>query len=123
MNIAKFSNRGRDCFELLDLVACFEFKTETSISFQVGKRSKDGGMFSVRGWLDVHHPVDMKEYTKAYLRISLPPKYLELEQERQVLTSVFEALELPAQETYEAYFFTSENSQLLIIEEPGIMYT
>ena len=122
MNTNKFSE-SRDCFALLDLMACFDFKTETSISFQIGKRSKDGCIFSVRGWLDIHHPVDMGEYAKAYLRISLPQKYLDFEQEKLILAVVFEALEIPEQEIYEAYFFTSENTQHLFAEEPGVMYT
>ena len=128
MNIADFKHR--DCFALLDLEACFDFKTETSISFQLGKHSRDRGMFSVRGWLDVHHPVPGEYVTKAYLRIALPSnyfgfehKFLELEQQKEVVATVFKALQIPGEEIYEAHFFMPENQQVVFVEEPGIMYT
>lgn len=68
--------------------------------------------------------------TKAYLRIALPSQYfgfehkfLETDQQREVIATVFKALEIPQDEVYEAHFFTPENQQVLFIEEPGIMYT
>ena len=128
MNIADF--KDRDCFALLDMEAYFDFKTETSISFQLGKHSRDRGMFSVRGWLDVHHSVQREGVVKAYLRIALPSSYfgfehksLELEQQKEVVATVFKALQIPTEEIYEAHFFTPENQKVVFVEEPGIMYT
>ena len=127
MNIADFKHN--DCFALLDLEACFEFKTETSISFQLGRHSRSRNAFSAHGWLDVHHPVPGEYVPKACLRIALPSKYLQfehkallLEQFREVVATVFAALQIPEGEVYAAHFFTPEYQQSVFIEEPGTQY-
>lgn len=127
MNIADFKHN--DCFALPDLEACFEFKTETSISFQLGRHSRSRSAFSARGWLDVHHPVPGEYVPKACLRIALPSGYLRfehkaslLEQFREVIAAVFAALQIPAGEVYEAHFFTPEHQQSVFVEEPGSQY-
>jgi|GEM_PF-1519874 len=127
MNIADFKHN--DCFALLDLEACFEFKTETSISFQLGRHSRSRNAFSAHGWLDVHHPVPGEYVPKACLRIALPSKYLQfehkallLEQFREVVATVFAALQIPEGEVYAAHFFTPAYQQSVFIEEPGTQY-
>jgi len=128
MNVTAF--KDRDCFALLDLEACFAFKTETSISFTLGRHSRSRSAFVHKGWLEVHHPIPTEYVTKAYLRIALPSQYfgfehkfLETDQQREIVAAVFQALEIPQEEVYEAYFFTPENQQVLFVEEPGIQYT
>jgi hypothetical protein len=128
MDTPRFNDR--DCFTLLDLEACFDFKTETSISFQLGRYSRSRSAFSIRGWLDLHHPVHTPYGTKAYLRIALPSQYLQFEHEsllsdqlKEIVATVLKALEIPSDEVYEAHFFTPDNQQYLFIKEPGIMYS
>ena len=128
MNIAKFQNR--ECFSLLDLEACFDFKTETSISFNLGIHSRSRSAFNICGWLEVHHPIQIEYGTKAYLRIALPPQYfvfehpsLQIDQQKEIVAVVLEALEIPPEEVYEAHFFTPDNPHCLFIEELGIRYS
>ncbi len=72
MNTSRFT-KAEDGFDLLDLKARFTFKTEMSISFDIGRWSdrlrlpageeEDGfilsrDLFEVVGWIDAHHPCD-----------------------------------------------------------------
>lgn len=60
-------------------------------------------MFNVKGWIDVHHPCD--GHYKAQLRVSLPVEYHQLETMTEIVRTVFEALDIPADETFQALFF------------------
>jgi hypothetical protein len=60
-----------DRFLVLDLTASFSFKSPGSISFDLGTLSD--GMFSVIGWVDVHHPCE--GHIKAKFRVLLPARY------------------------------------------------
>jgi hypothetical protein len=104
MNVSKFE--GGNCFSLLDLEACLRFKTETSASFAVGKYSRNRVGFVQRGWLDVHHPANDEGWPKAFLSVSLPEKYLQPEQQQQIIRSVFQALDIPEATFYEVDFFS-----------------
>jgi len=102
MNLSKFEIN--DCFPLIDLEACLRFKTETSASFAVGKHSRNRVGFVQCGWLDVHHPADDEGWPKAFLSLSLPEKYWQLEQ--QIIKDVFRALDIPDATFYQADFFS-----------------
>ncbi len=124
MNNTPFSN-DNDGFDILDLQARFVFKTDTSISFDIGRwsntlripRAVGGGerglvqdtpfVFNVIGWIDVHHPCD--GHIRTYLRIRMPEEYHALERVKSIVATIFKALDIPLDETYEATAFDSDN--------------
>jgi hypothetical protein len=101
-----------DAFAVLDLVAAFRFKTASSLSFQLGTRGDTlqlpgmdepwtlgaGRVFTVIGWLDVHHPCEGLH--RLQLRVGLPDRYACWESMRDLTPQVKAALELPADEPY-----------------------
>jgi len=109
----------RDEFPLLDLVAAFEFKSETSLSFCLGTKENslllsdmleplylgDVAVFKSVGWLDIHHPC--QGHIKARFRFFLPASYQVFPTMRAAIQQVFEAVGIPADETYEAHFAAS----------------
>ena len=119
MDTTRFQSRDTE-FPVVDLVASLSAKTETSISFNLGRYSdvlelpEDGtcisvgprGVFNVIGWLDVHHPCH--GHIKTNVRVVLPNEYLEWESMRDIVHQVFSALSIPADETYEASFVSPD---------------
>ena len=96
-----------DEIEVLDLIARFAFKSDSSISFLLGRcgdviNLADGysfdtgprGVFNVIGWLDVHHPCEA--HIKAQLRVLLPEEYHKWEQMSQLVKQMFFALGIPS---------------------------
>ena len=102
-----------DGFTVLDLVAEFQFKTVSSVSFQLGTKGDilhvpgmdepwvlgEGRVFSVIGWLDVHHPCE--GFHRLQLRVGLPDRYATWESMRDLVPQVKAALGLPADESYQ----------------------
>jgi hypothetical protein len=98
-------------FDLLDLRAEGAFSSPGSAGFDVGRPGvhplAGAPVLRVLGWLDVHHPCD--GHIKAHLRVMLPPSYVEqmaLETMKDIVFSVFEAVGIPADETYEDVFMS-----------------
>jgi hypothetical protein len=103
-------------FVLLDLIASLKFKSASSLSFQLGTKGDTlqlpdmdepwvmgpGLVFTVMGWVDVHHPCE--GHIKTRLRVCLPERYFEWQRMRDFVQRVFEQLGIPADETYEADF-------------------
>src|SRR5437879_4462563 len=106
-----------DEFPVLDLVARFQFKSASSLSFHLGKVvDRDsprlpemgdepwdfllagGSVFVIIGWLDAHHPCD--PYHRLQLRIGLPDRYVCWESVRDLVPQVVAALQLPTDVTY-----------------------
>ena len=113
MNTSRFSHCGHG-FTVLDFSAKLAFKSETSISFSLGRpiASRDGCVGSISGgWIDVHHPCD--GHVKTQLRIRIPAEYHDFHQEKRVIHTVFEALAIPLDETYEATFFSSDTMRCI----------
>jgi len=104
-----------DEFAVLDLVAEFQFKTASSLSFNLGTRGTTlqlpdmekpwvlapGRVFTVIGWLDVHHPCEGLH--RLQLRIGLPDRYACWESMRDLVPQVKAALGVPADESYHVY--------------------
>jgi hypothetical protein len=104
--------KNGDGFAVLDLVAEFMFKTASSVSFQLGTRGDRlwvpgmdepwvlgvGRIFSIIGWLDVHHPCE--GFHRLQLRVGLPDRYVCWESMRDMVPQVKAALGLPADESY-----------------------
>lgn len=123
MNTAPFST-GDSEFDILDLKARFAFKTDTSISFDIGRWSNtlrlptgDGDedmvwsadrpfVFHVVGWLDVHHPCD--GHIKTRVRIKIPAEYHLFDRMKPIVEAIFKALDIPLDETYETTVFDSD---------------
>jgi hypothetical protein len=99
-----------DEFAVSDLVAKFEFKSASSISFGLGRYLDEllgrpappRSVFDQIGWLDVHHPCE--GHIKVQLRVCLPIEYLSPEQMRTIVQSTLANLGIPSDETYDAYF-------------------
>ena len=98
MNTSKF-NSHKDYFRVLNLVACLKYKTRGSISFSIGRFSLGNCVAGGCGWLDVHCPCD--GHIKVQIRLMLPDEYYEQDKFKAIIDSVFEALEIPRDETYE----------------------
>jgi len=128
-----------DEFSILDLVAQFQFKSVSSLSFQLGKlvdrhspplpemsgmdvEERDlrdfllesGSVFAVLGWLDVHHPCDGVHSLQ--LRVGLPDRYVSWESMRDLVPQVITALKLPADVPY--HIDLAGLSQQTEMEEP-----
>lgn len=86
--------------KLLRLSAWFDFKTDTSIGFQVGYG--DGNTHDGQGWIIVHHPPD--HHVKTRLQCCIPDEYLEWDAMRSIIKALFVALEIPLDETFVADF-------------------
>src|SRR5262249_7253442 len=107
-----------DEFPVLDLVAQFQFKTPSSLSFQLGKSVdrhtarlpemeggepwdfllESGPVFVVLGWLDIHHPCS--GHHPLQVRAGLPDRYVSWESMRDLVPAVVAALELPSDVPY-----------------------
>lgn len=102
-----------DEFPALDLVARFRFKSATSLSFDLGTLSDTlqlpgmdeplafPGIFTVVGWLDVHHPCD--GYHRLRLRVGLPDRYVSWESMRDLVPQLLTVLGLPPDESYHVH--------------------
>lgn len=101
-------------FQVLGLTARVAFRSQTSISFDLGRWTTKRSVFTHVGWIDVHHPCD--GHIKAHLRIQIPAKYLAFDQMKSISDLILEALAIPSDETYEAMFFTSDHQH--VIEQP-----
>ena len=109
-----------DEFTVLDLVAQCQFKSVSSLSFQLGTSVvresprlpemddmdeellnfllEGAGFFVVVGWLDVHHPCNGPH--RLQLRVGLPDRYVCWESMRDLVPQVIAALQLPTDESY-----------------------
>ena len=95
----KLLQSGQD-FPLLDLTARLTCFTDSSAGFSVSE--KRGNVYWVKGHLDIHHPCP--GHVKTYLQCSLPEEYITFESARRAIEQIFQALEIPLDETYEAGF-------------------
>ncbi len=123
MDTSGFSNT-RDEFPLLDFVAQFAAKTDTSISFLLGRwgdtldfpdappmKLNSPSVFTVFGWADVHHPCH--GHIKTRVRALLSTDLMAFESQRDIVHGLLDALSIPRDETYEADFLTSEKQQAI----------
>jgi hypothetical protein len=112
-------------FRVLDLSARFAFRSATSISFDLGRfsdtlvlpgggfdgedfvmKTPAGRVFNVAGRVDVHHPCE--GHIKTQLQVLLPAEYHPFEQMKEFVETVFKALGIPSDETFEAHFVSPE---------------
>jgi hypothetical protein len=124
MNTPRFGDRDSG-FRVLDLSARFAFRSATSIAFDLGRYSDTlrlpsggpfggdfvmnvgpGGVFKVTGRVDVHHPCE--GHIKAQLHVVLPAEYHSFERMHELVATVFEAVGIPSDETFEALFVSPE---------------
>lgn len=123
MNVSGFA-KSRDEFPLLDFVARFTAKTDTSISFQFGhwgdaldfpgappKKLGSRSVFTAFGWADVHHPCH--GHIKARVRALVSKNLMQFESQRDIVHGLFDALSIPRDETLEADFLASDNQQAI----------
>lgn len=130
-----------DEFPVLDLVARYEFKSASSLSFELGKlidrhsprlpemepgeeqidgRDKYdfllsfGAVFIVLGWLDVHYPCD--PFRRLRVRVGLPDRYVSWESMRDLMPQVIAAVGLPGDVPYHVHLVGM--SQQTSTEEP-----
>jgi hypothetical protein len=115
MDTSRFTTPG-DEFPLLDLTASFAFKTDSSVSFDIGRIADCNpddrpdfviSGFEVIGWIDVHHPCE--SCIKAQLRICIPVAYHQFEQMAAMVKAICEALSIPPEENCESKVFNSDH--------------
>jgi hypothetical protein len=115
--IARYNNL--DKFEILDLIALFEFKSSSSISFLLTTEAKflkpagsdpipmpAGVCFNKVGSVDIHYPCD--GHIKAQFRFLLPKRYHELTTMKDLVRLLLAKIQIPNDETYEAHFVSEE---------------
>ena len=120
-------------FPVLDLKAKLAFRTAASASFDLGRDlahstiswgdsrpGEDitidiGPVFEAAGRLDVHHPCD--DHIKAHLLVTLPVEYHSRERMREFVATVFEALGIPADETYKVNYLSPKHGVCYIQPE------
>jgi hypothetical protein len=110
VNIARYKHG--DEFAVLDLIATYEFKSATTISFVFGRYTDTllglpvapHLVFDTVGWLDVHHPCE--GHIKVKIRIGLPSEYLISERMCEIVRATFVELGIPPDKTYDAHFVT-----------------
>jgi hypothetical protein len=109
--------KAGDEFAILDLVAQFEFKTASSLSFrlcavvrageprlpEMGNEPwelllEHGPVVIGIGWLDVHHPCEGSH--RLQLRIGLPERYVSSEPLQELVRQVIVAVGLPDDESF-----------------------
>lgn len=120
MDTSKFTSR-RQGFPILDFVAVFAAKTDTSISFQLGRYGSTisvvdfeesmhlapNAVFNVFGWADVQHPCH--DHIKARMRVLLTSDLMVFDTQQEIIHCLFEALTIPRDETYEADFISPDD--------------
>jgi hypothetical protein len=107
MDTSRFT-KPEDEFSLLGrLTARFAFKTESSISFEIGRFSHSRFTFTTVGWIDVHHPCD--SFIKAQVRICIPVGYHSVEQMAEMVKTICEALSISSDENCESRVFSSDH--------------
>ena len=124
MDTTRFGDRDSG-FRVFDLSARFAFRSATSVSFGLGRygniltlpgggfHGEDfvmkvgaGGVFNVVGRVDIHHPCE--GHIKTQLQVVLPAEYHPFERMQEFVATVFEALGIPSDETFEALFVSPE---------------
>jgi hypothetical protein len=118
----KYDDPHETSFPALDLVACIRFKSATSISFKllrkVSEVHKDLGprtWFSDVGELVVHHPC--AGGVKAYIHVRCPVEYHVFEKMQGLVSTVFEALGIPSDETFLAEFVNDSEQMTFIVND------
>lgn len=122
-------------FTILDLIAHFRFKSLSSTSFDLSTEADSfsfpdgtkipaprGLVFNMVGSVDVHHPCD--GHIKAIFRFVLPAQYHEYETMNELVRLMLAALQIPSDETYEAYFMSPEHRALIeqVTDRNGMTY-
>lgn len=124
MDTSRFVD-GDSGFRVLDLSARLAFKSAASVSFDLGRHSDTlvlpgggfrgddlvldvgpRGVFNSIGRVDVHHPCE--GHIKTQLRVVLPAEYQRIEQMREFVATIFGALGIPSDETFESLFVSPE---------------
>ena len=105
---------GRE-FPVLDLIARFEWKSPSSLSFYLGSEKPladvlenpdprfagldFGNCFAVIGWMDIHYPCE--GFHRLRIRAGVPDQYMTWESARDMVKCVLAALKLPPDESYQ----------------------
>lgn len=117
MDTSRFAD-SRTEIAILDFHATMAWRNITAISFLLGRfgdslilpelsRPMTAGertVFTCFGWLDVIHPC--MDHIKARLRMNVGAEIFEHSMRLQIISTVFDALRIPSDETYEADFFS-----------------
>jgi len=120
-----FTHEFGDHFRVLDLKAAFWFKTPGSISFNLGTMGDTlypvdskpidvgpNGVFNICGWMDIHYPCS--DHIRVRLRVKLPERYLDSDQQQKLIAQTFAALGLSSAETFEATFIVPHLEEMLV---------
>lgn len=106
--ITDLFSSSRDGFDILGLRAHFDFKTATSIGFQLGSIPKGPYIRIIFGALQVHHPCD--GHIKARIYVQLPRHYSDHQLLRKLCEEMLGILGIPADDTYELHYHDAADS-------------
>ena len=118
MDTSRFQDT-RTGFQILDFHASMAWRNLAAISFLLGRYSDtfaipgsdwqldvgENRVFECFGWLDVVHPC--LDHIKARIRTNIGNEQLDHEMQIELIETVFNALGIPRDETYEVDFFTA----------------
>ncbi len=104
---------------ILDFHAIMAWRNLAAISFRLGRYSDslmlpdcdgpiltgDRVVFDCFGWLDVIHPC--LDHIKARMRVNIGSELLDHAMKLELIATVFDALSIPADDTYEIDFFAA----------------
>jgi hypothetical protein len=116
MDTSRFPDT-RSEIAILDFHATMAWRNLTAISFLLGRFGNaltlpdqeepilvgDRVIFDCFGWIDVIHPC--LDHIKARIRANLGPEILDHSMRLKLIETVFDALNIPQDETYEVDFF------------------
>jgi len=118
----KYDDPHETHFPVLDLIATFSFKSATSISFTLIRHlSEVHKTLGPRTWtreigeIVVHHPCE--GHIKTYLHIRFPAEYHIVDKMQGLIRTVFEALGIPADETFKADFVTDPERKTFMMND------
>lgn len=129
MNTRKFVEK-RGEFDFFDLKAKFEFSSASSISFCLGRwgnvlelddgtKFDDCNVFTVCGWIDVHHPCEGT--AAARIRLRVPKECCDHGKVMSALSAIFAVLEIPSDTTFVASVILSDDG-FKIAHETNVFY-
>ncbi len=117
MDTSHFSD-NRSELAILDFHATMAWRNLSAISFLLGRFGDsltvpereepilvgDRAVFDCFGWMDIVHPC--LDHIKARLRVNMGGEVLDHQMRLNLIATVFDALSIPDDETYEADFFS-----------------
>lgn len=114
---SRFLHTPGERIQLADLAALCRFRTDSSISFDLGHVGDR--ILELIGYVDVHYPCDQK-YCPVHFRVVLPIEYGDPEWLHRLIDELYLAFAIPEDVGYELRF-NSMSEGLLMIDRDDVL--